>query len=168
MVDDDANFILEYGRAKLYLGNFVSARDIMFLKSSNVNHVINMAIECQIPIEMYNDAKISWRHFKIYDIEADANTFKASIEELADYLRDKLESGSNVLVHCVGGISRSASLVIYFNMKYNRTSFVKSYELVKKMRPVIEPNDGFHRMLKELDNPEYSKFDNSNNSCAVS
>jgi protein-tyrosine phosphatase len=50
-----------------------------------------------------------------------------------------------VLVHCAAGVSRSASVVIYYIMRHFRWSFAKALAHVKAKRSVICPNDGFMR-----------------------
>ena len=55
-----------------------------------------------------------------------------------------------VLVHCAAGVSRSASMVICYLMRRDRTSFSKTFSYVKSKRRVICPNDGFiDCLLKE-------------------
>ena len=56
-----------------------------------------------------------------------------------------------VLVHCVQGISRSASVVIAFCMKKYTWSLKESYDYVKARRSVISPNVGFIHQLGEFE-----------------
>lgn len=55
-----------------------------------------------------------------------------------------------ILVHCNAGVSRSATVCIAYLMKIESMTFVQAYNLVKSKRPCIQPNAGFMRQLKEL------------------
>jgi protein-tyrosine phosphatase len=54
-------------------------------------------------------------------------------------------------VHCGAGISRSATIVIGFLMKYHNCSYNIAYNYVKNKRYIINPNPGFIDALKELE-----------------
>ncbi len=64
-------------------------------------------------------------------------------------------TGGRVLVHCMAGVSRSASLVIAYIMAKSRLSMLDAYSLVNHLRSVIEPNGHFlgqiERFRMELD-----------------
>lgn len=81
----------------------------------------------------------------------------ANLESYFDYVADLIESnsmrGRRTLVHCVAGISRSASLCIAYLMKYHRMSLRSAHDHVRSRRPVIRPNTGFWEQLIEY---EYS------------
>jgi len=51
----------------------------------------------------------------------------------------------------VAGVSRSASLVCAYLMKYENMSLRQSYQYVKMARPIIRPNVGFWRQLIEYE-----------------
>ncbi|RWS24023.1 dual specificity protein phosphatase 12-like protein [Leptotrombidium deliense] len=76
-------------------------------------------------------------------------------EDLLSYFRECYEfikegqiSGRNVLVHCVGGVSRSVTIIISYLMHKYRWSFLKSFRYLQKKRTLIDPNYGFREQLK--------------------
>jgi len=74
------------------------------------------------------------------------------IERGADAVAEALASeGGNILVHCVAGVSRSASVVIAFLVKHRGKSLLEASLAVKEARPVVYPNWGFWRALRELE-----------------
>jgi hypothetical protein len=52
-----------------------------------------------------------------------------------------------VLVHCMAGMSRSASMVIAFVMKARRMPYDTALRFVKERRPICMPNPGFHKQV---------------------
>ncbi len=52
-----------------------------------------------------------------------------------------------VLVYCQKGISRSPSVVIGYLMARRSYSFERAFDLVKRRRPVVDPNLGFCAQL---------------------
>lgn len=60
-----------------------------------------------------------------------------------------IDQGDVVLVHCFAGVSRSASVVIAYMMYHKEWTYEEAYEYVKFKRPMVEPNQGFVRQLKE-------------------
>lgn len=52
-----------------------------------------------------------------------------------------------VLVHCMAGVSRSATIVIAYLMAENNMSYSEAYNYVKDKRSIIHPNSGFRRQL---------------------
>lgn len=60
------------------------------------------------------------------------------------------KENENILVHCMSGKSRSASVVIYYIMKKFGKTYEDSYNYVKNKRKCIEPNRGFIKQLQNI------------------
>merc|ERR1712080_550943 len=69
---------------------------------------------------------------------------------VSDFLETALESGGSVLVHCLMGMSRSATCVLAFLCIKRNMSAVEAVMKVKEARDV-RPNDGFLIQLSRLD-----------------
>lgn len=67
------------------------------------------------------------------------------------YFIDSNLHSTNVLVHCMAGVSRSATLVIAYLMRKYRMHLEKAKTLVMEKRPFINPNPGFIRQLEFYD-----------------
>lgn len=67
------------------------------------------------------------------------------------FLDEAKGNNERILVHCVQGISRSASVVIAYCMKSNEWSLKKSYDFVKSKRKIISPNVGFIKQLQQYE-----------------
>lgn len=57
------------------------------------------------------------------------------------------KSNAKVLVHCHQGISRSASVIIYYVMKQYHELFYDALLFVKEKKPNINPNPNFGSQL---------------------
>ena len=72
-----------------------------------------------------------------------------------DLVADKIQqvhlNGGKIMVYCRAGQSRSATLCIAYFMKYHGLSFEDAFQFVRSKRPIIHPNIGFIRQLKEFD-----------------
>ena len=61
------------------------------------------------------------------------------------FIRNALRCGGVVFVHCYGGVSRSATLVIAFLMWQYGMSMFDAMAFVRSKRSVVFPNPGFQR-----------------------
>lgn len=68
-------------------------------------------------------------------------------DRVADEINSITTRGGKVLVHCVVGVSRSATLCIVYLMKYHRMTLIMAHDYVRSKRPIIRPNVGFWRQL---------------------
>ena len=74
-----------------------------------------------------------------------------SILHLVNLASDFIHQGrchGNVLVHCVAGVSRSASFCIAYLMRELGVTFEEGLQMVRKARPVCWPNAGFAQQLR--------------------
>ena len=130
----------------LYLGTFANACDIKELRRMKINYILNCAKEC-INENLPKDIKelhlkiLDYEFFEIYDYFEQANEF---------INKCKLE-GAVMLVHCKLGISRSASFIIAYLIKYNKFTLESALEFVKEKRKQIKPNEGFIEQLHKYE-----------------
>ena len=105
---------------RLYLGDMLDARNKTLLQRLAVSHVLNMAVE----VPCYHLDSFSYSHIKAQDID-DWNIGK-ELNVAADFICAGMKEGG-VLVHCAYGISRSASAVIAYFIKYRKMSFEEAH-----------------------------------------
>ena len=74
------------------------------------------------------------------------------LEEILEFInKSQLETNNskkNILIHCFMGSSRSASCVILYLMNKYEMTFEESYNMIKKLRPIVNPNTSFVKQLK--------------------
>ena len=61
------------------------------------------------------------------------------------FIKEALENGGSVFVHCYAGVSRSATMVIAYLMQEHNMNMYQAISLTKAKRPVVFPNPGFQQ-----------------------
>ncbi|KJE95610.1 dual specificity protein phosphatase 7 [Capsaspora owczarzaki ATCC 30864] len=130
----------------LYLGNQEHSADKQLLDSLKIHNVLNVAKECPNVF----DAQLRYKKCELSD------TFAQNIREAFDaafqFIDEVKASGGRVLVHCVGGVSRSVTVVIAYLISRYGLSLPESYAFVKDRRPGMSPNLNFMGQLVEYAN----------------
>ncbi|XP_053730533.1 dual specificity protein phosphatase 13-like isoform X2 [Synchiropus splendidus] len=143
----------------LYIGNEVAARDKATLHSMRISHIVNAAHRptghCQATGFCVNTGPRFYRDMAVdyYGVEADdAIEFILSpfFYPTARYIRAALAQGGKVLVHCLMGVSRSATLVLAFLMIAEGLRLQEAVTAVRAHRDIC-PNPGFLQQLRSLD-----------------
>ncbi|KAF7646584.1 hypothetical protein LDENG_00185090 [Lucifuga dentata] len=143
----------------LYIGNEVAARDKGTLHSLGITHIVNAAHGPPSPSpglcfyvntgpRFYRDMSVDY-----YGVEADdAIEFILSpfFYPTARYIRAALAMGGRVFVHCLMGVSRSATLVLAFLMIAEGLRLQDAVAAVRLHRDIC-PNPGFLLQLRSLD-----------------
>ncbi|TDH01172.1 hypothetical protein EPR50_G00177780 [Perca flavescens] len=143
----------------LYIGNEVAARDKDTLHSLGITHIVNAAHRPTNPgagpcfyvntgPRFYRDMTVEY-----YGVEADdAIEFILSpfFYPTARYIGAALAIGGRVFVHCLMGVSRSATLVLAFLMIVEGLRLPQAVAAVRPHRDIC-PNPGFLLQLRSLD-----------------
>lgn len=111
------------------------------VRSLGITNIINITLDIpnlQLPnvecIQIHVDDTPS-AHLAVY------------FDRCADKINQVQRSGGRTLVHCVAGVSRSASICLAYLMKYHNMPLDEAYRYVKRRRSIIHPNVGFFRQL---------------------
>ena len=127
----------------LYIGSIDSVYDIKTLKMLGITHVISI-----LPgfIPPYPD------DFKYMVINAmdDENTDLSSIfDDTNKFIDEAFENVGNVLVHCMMGKSRSATIVASYLINTFGMNVDEVLKLLKNKREIIQPNKYFEQQLRK-------------------
>jgi dual specificity phosphatase 12 len=88
-------------------------------------------------------------------------------DETFDFIHHILEGEGRVLVHCVAGVSRSATIITAYLMRLKGLRYKAALAMLKRVRPFVTPNDGFLEQLRlyqtmgnrvDVNHPDYKKF----------
>ena len=136
-------------RGSIYLGNWTGARNVEYLQTTKIKYVVSI-----LPafIACHNDFEANNIIQKIFEAN-DVHTYDiySKLHEVADYINESSGKG-NVLVHCAAGVSRSATCLIAYYIKYRGMSYEEALSLLRNKRPIVYPNSGFQEQLKRFEN----------------
>lgn len=113
-----------------------------FLPRNRVRHILNVTRE----IDNFFPGMFDYFNVRVYD--DDKTNLLKHWDNTYKYISQAKKSGSNVLVHCKMGISRSASVVIAYAMKAYGWSFSEALDHVKNNRNCVKPNKNFLNQLE--------------------
>jgi protein tyrosine phosphatase len=141
----------------LYLSNWYT--------SNNTELLSRYKIKAVITIETNPKPDFIYTYYKTHVIDnmyitlpdsPDANIIQ-HFGRTYDFINKHISKGENVLVHCMAGVSRSATIVLnYIIRKLYENNEVTTcpckllnevIEYVRTKRPVVNPNEGFKKQL---------------------
>jgi hypothetical protein len=139
--DDDTVQCLDAYR--VCIGNEYGARNSDDLALRGVSHIVTAIGVLDEPL-----AGIVY-HSAYYADTPDVDPMP-HWDAAADFIDEALRAApaNRVLVHCAAGMSRSASTLIYYLVKYHGLSYQAAHDAVKAERDIIRPNRGFEARLR--------------------
>jgi len=127
---------------KIYLGNAEGQKKKQLLKAIRITHIL--VVGKDLKIHHPNDFIYKQIHVEDDETEIISEYF----EETYNFIEN---ANGKVFVHCLGGVSRSPTIVIAFLMKKEKKRFEEIKKFVKSKRIHMSPNDGFLAQLKEYE-----------------
>jgi protein-tyrosine phosphatase len=106
------------------------------LKRNEIHAVVNCTTELPNEFEDDKDMQISYIRIPLNDTPFDQNTFISRIKCILEFIRYNVIMKRNVLVHCHAGVSRSASVVAAYIIKYCNLDVDRAVKAVVSRRPV--------------------------------
>eukprot|EP00010_Vexillifera_abyssalis_P005795 CAMPEP_0201553668 /NCGR_PEP_ID=MMETSP0173_2-20130828/32113_1 /ASSEMBLY_ACC=CAM_ASM_000268 /TAXON_ID=218659 /ORGANISM="Vexillifera sp., Strain DIVA3 564/2" /LENGTH=457 /DNA_ID=CAMNT_0047964593 /DNA_START=37 /DNA_END=1407 /DNA_ORIENTATION=- len=126
----------------VWLGSYNAAKNRYWLQRHNITHILTVAKGLSsVPREHFTTKTI---HVEDKEEENLINHFAECIE----FMEEAVNAKKGVLVHCVAGVSRSATVVIAYLMTVHGMNWKKAVALVREKRPGINPNRGFLLQLQ--------------------
>lgn len=88
---------------------------------------------------------------------------KENIESLfypcIEKIQEHIENKGGALVHCVRGVSRSASIILAYLILTRKMSYQDAEKLLRTKRPQASPNNGFMLQLINFDRRVNSRYE---------
>lgn len=126
----------------LLMGSQDVALDEGLVRAHNITHILSVGIQVnEIP---------GVKHTFVNALDLPEFNMNPVFSECTRIIDEERKSGGIIFVHCNAGISRSSSVIIAYLMKSERLNYLEAYELLKRKRPCVKPNDGFVKQLKLL------------------
>ena len=139
----------------LYLGEATDANNKKLLDELKITHILIVARELpEFQCNGYEYLKINASDSYTYDI-------KQHFDEMNKFIETGRNKGA-VLVHCMFGVSRSATAVIAYTMFKKKITFKKAIAFVSSKRK-IQPNENFIKQLMEFSDELFIETKIANN-----
>lgn len=128
----------------LFLGSAKAARDKSTLHDAGITHVVCCAGQTPFSELIYH---------KCHFTDAVATNLTQTLPGILTFLgQAKNTKRAKVLVHCMAGMSRSATVVIAYLMSQKPPKRLsEAFAAVRSCRPQIRPNEGFVLQLIALE-----------------
>ncbi|KAL8139208.1 hypothetical protein V2J09_005209 [Rumex salicifolius] len=133
----------------LFIGGSLAARSVYTLQHLGVAHILCLCTNEIGQSESQYPHLFEYKNFCIRD-EEDSN-ISSIFKDGCDFIDDVEKSGGKVLVHCFEGRSRSATMVLAYLMLRKKLTLLEAWNKLKKVHRRAHPNEGFARILVELD-----------------
>jgi atypical dual specificity phosphatase len=141
---------------KLYLGDMFDANDNDTIKNKNISCIICVAEGIKIMNPLPNI--IVYRYKFTDDYNCPISLY---FDEIGEIIKDE----NIVLVNCAAGVSRSATIVIAYIMKYYNLDLKTTFLLVRKKRDRICPNKNFMKCLLDYELSLFGKNSLTHDEC---
>jgi len=127
------------------IGNHYAAENEAHLRHIGVRYIVSAVGE---PPARFSG--MDYHVFRIEDIVTSDMT--KHWEEAYEFIKSArvAHPHARIFVHCHAGVSRSASIVIYYLIRELGIDYDTALEMVRKHRHVVEPNARFERDLREV------------------
>jgi protein tyrosine/serine phosphatase len=138
-----------YIKDKIYLGSAFNAATKSTLDTLNIKYIINVTDK----IENYFPGCYEYETYLIEDNDQQHITpyLEVSYQKIKEFQQN---NDGNILIHCVMGASRSASIVCYYLMREYRFTPKEIYHAMKLKRECVNPSHTFYHNLCD----EYKKI----------
>ena len=123
----------------IWLGNYFSSKDIEVLKKEGIEKVLTIMDDFG-PVYKNND----FIHKKIEIDDVETENIIQYFGECFNFIKDN----KKILVHCMAGASRSATIVIAYLMWTKKMKFIDALNYTQSKRNIVDPNSGFKEQLK--------------------
>jgi len=134
----------------IYLGSYNAASNKEKLSIYGITHILTVAIDAQ---PLYTD-DFHYMVIRAYDHEF--QDLISYFDVANNFIKNALKNDGVVLIHCMAGISRSATILIAYILQSQQQQIQSQQQLnavedtitlIKEKRSIIRPNPGFREQL---------------------
>eukprot|EP00331_Platyophrya_macrostoma_P034939 CAMPEP_0176444530 /NCGR_PEP_ID=MMETSP0127-20121128/23118_1 /TAXON_ID=938130 /ORGANISM="Platyophrya macrostoma, Strain WH" /LENGTH=172 /DNA_ID=CAMNT_0017830057 /DNA_START=11 /DNA_END=525 /DNA_ORIENTATION=- len=130
----------------LYIGSIGAALNKKLLNELGITHILCTADN----VKPAFGKDFVYKTVSIFD--GPDTDIKAHFEECASFIDAALNDKKKVLVHCLSGRSRSATIIAAYLIKTRKISHKDAIILVKSKRSVVKINFAFVDQLEDYEN----------------
>ena len=123
----------------LFIGSYADACNEQFLRERRITHIMGCGPEFQPPpIPEFQNDPTRWYQVRLVDSTRTPSTLTQLLLG-ASKLRDWLDAGHRVLVHCLRGDVRSTTVIMNYYILFRRYSFDQALRAVRSRRHIASP-----------------------------
>lgn len=132
----------------LYVGNQWQASEPTIVSNLGITHILSACVETSLRLP-----NVSYFQIPLKDkVDAPLSDY---FDVAYEFIQKAKQEKGRILIHCVQGISRSATLAIMYICRAKRWSLVSTYNYVLARRNLIYPNLGFIIQLVKVELEEF-------------
>ncbi|KAL0491743.1 hypothetical protein AKO1_010201 [Acrasis kona] len=135
----------------LFISSANAATNKRLLQNNNITHVVTVAKD--VPPRHTK----CFKYLVIYVDDAVKSSLRPHFYQVHDFIQEAHRNGTNALIHCMAGVSRSATVAIAYLMISQKMRGKIAYRTVKEARTIINPNTKFRTELTSFDKELYSE-----------
>ena len=142
--------------ASLYIGNQTAARSESVLVGEKIFHIVNCQ-DASAANFFEADPRFAYKRFPVSHwwreegVDTHAGVLAFFENGCHAWIADALESGHNVMVHCLAGAHRAGTTGVSFMMREGRFDATTAIKLAKYQRPIVDPFGQLHELLTRLE-----------------
>ena len=126
----------------IYLGSSFNASNEDLLNNLKIKRIVNISYD----IPNYYEDNIEYFYLKMKDDGIDEYT-KEDLDNIIEFIK---KNNDNVLIHCMMGRSRSATVILYYLIKIHNMNLDDAIEYLLSKRYVVNPSIKFIENLKNI------------------
>lgn len=142
----------------LYISGVLPARDARVLQDKGISHIVGILPKVRENHEFVTYHKIEG----VPDNRQHADAFSEKFAAAFEFIHNALSDDKKVLVHCLKGSSRSATLIIAYLLVVTDLPLTTILTKIKAIHSKVNPNPGFMNLLENLDPAPHRAFLNIN------
>lgn len=112
---NNVDLLLMRDNSKIWLGDYYTSQNEEFLKEHNITVIINCTRDAPFIYSkrIISNAIFTGLRIPILDNESDYENkiMQENLPKVIEFIKNQMNKQQNILIHCMAGVSRSASVV---------------------------------------------------------
>jgi hypothetical protein len=136
----------------LFIGSIGAAINNDRLDGIGITHILSLCGD----IGYKKLGHVEYKYYNVSDKPRKMSELSSILQECLTYVDNIVTSYNNnkckkILIHCMMGKSRSATIVIAYLMHKKKMGWMDALSYLRSKRPIVEPNLGFISLLKHFE-----------------
>lgn len=113
-----------------------------------ITHIVNCSKDLQ---NHFEESLPGFKYYRVDVDDLDDQPINQYFEGSLKFMKDAIDKGHTVFVHCSKGVSRSSTIVLAYLISYHKYSLKDALNFIKTKRPMVQPNCGFVSKLIDFE-----------------